>query len=750
MRMRGLPRSAAAWMFLAVALSGVVAHGAGGGETLGSLLYPGIGLGAIVAVAIGVRRNDITPRWPWRWAQASIVLSVLGGVVRVLTAQPGTSDSFPADLIGLASYACLLLWLAGLLRSTDPRAHEGTLADGLLVGVGALMAVWVLLVSPTLSADASLPLRVMSALFPVLDAVTVFLILRLTFSAPRMAPAMWLLTGGMTGLLVADVLWGMAVVVQLLPAHFIDAFDLGAIALVGGAALHPSLTVLNEASVRTVRPLESGRLLSVALAFATPALLVWMRALERPADRLVVGAGLFVTAVIVLARVRRAVNRHAASEERLAHQATHDALTGLPNRVLLGERLQQLLASPGSGGTAVLFLDLDGFKYVNDTWGHSLGDDLLVAVGRRLREVTREHELVARVGGDEFVLALRSTDPDTELVAIAERLLRQFQDPYQLAIGEVFVGASIGITHSRLVPDGATNEELIRDADVAMYQAKAAGRGRWAVFEPVMRQLVTARLQTERDLRRALDRGELRVHYQPLVDVTTERVIGFEALVRWQHPERGLVPPMDFIPVIEDTDLILPVGALVLRTAAQQVAAWRAESASDLYMSVNVAARQLRDPDFVDLVRGVLREAGLPGGALSLEITETALVQDLESTADRLGALRALGVGLSVDDFGTGYSSLRYLKRLPVNQLKIDRAFIDGLGSDRDDEVIVEAVLAMGHALGLSVVAEGVETVLQLDRLRALGCDIAQGFLYGRPAPAADVGPLPEGSKVSA
>jgi len=694
----------------------------------------------LVAISLGTRRNRPSRPEAWHLLMAVQVVSAVGAVVRGLTGDPATGASLPADAVGLVAYALIFAWLLQLVGAAGDGAREGALTDGLLVSVAAVAALWVLLLSPTLAAPTPLLPRLTASLFPFLDVVVLFLLVRLALARAQRIPSLLLLLAAFALVLTGDLLWALHASGYAVSTRLADTGYLVAVGLVGAAVLHPSVRVLTESSPAVARPLSRWRLLTVTLAFGAPALLVLLRPITTTADRVVVGISILLLAGVAYVRTVRAVNQHAASEQRLAHQATHDPLTGLPNRMLLIARIAAALQRPATAPArvvAVLFVDLDGFKRVNDTWGHSLGDELLVAVGRRLASTLGEEETLARVGGDEFVVVRTTADPDAELPAVAEQVRETLSESFQLSSGEVVVAASIGVTHSGLSGPAAAPEDLIRDADVAMYQAKGEGRNRWLVFEPAMRQVVAQRLETERALRGALEHGELVVHYQPVVRLVDEAPVGFEALVRWERPGHGLVPPGAFIPVIEDTDLILPVGALVLRRAARQLAEWRASSpaARHLKVSVNVAARQLRDPAFVDLVRCVLLETGLPGGALTLEITESALVEDSDAILERLHALRALGAHLSVDDFGTGYSSLRYLKKFPVNQVKIDRAFVDGLGDDHDDEAIVAAVLAMAHALGLEVVAEGVETEVQRDHLRALGCDIAQGYLYARPLP---------------
>ena len=416
------------------------------------------------------------------------------------------------------------------------------------------------------------------------------------------------------------------------------------------------------------------------------------------------------------------------------HQATHDPLTGLPNRSLVLDRLDQALfrAERSGARVTVLFADLDRFKVVNDSFGHSVGDRVLLTVSERLLAAVRPLDTVGRLAGDEFVVVCEGLSDD-EAALVAARVAAAVSEPIVLEGRETVITASIGIAHAE---PGTRAEHILRDSDVAMYRAKERGRSRIELFDADMRRRMLARLETERSLGRAIAEGGLRLDYQPIVSLGDHTVSATEALVRWEHPERGVVHPAEFVSLAEESGLILPLGRWVLGEACRQLAAWRAAGRSALRVAVNLSARQFADPDLTAVVAEALARAGLPADALWLEITESVLMEEVEDSAETLRALKRLGVHLSVDDFGTGYSSLSYLKRFPVDLLKIDRSFVDGLGTDPDDGAIVLAIVSLARALRLGVVAEGVEHPWQLEALRSLGCDAVQGYLVGRPGPA--------------
>jgi diguanylate cyclase (GGDEF)-like protein len=452
----------------------------------------------------------------------------------------------------------------------------------------------------------------------------------------------------------------------------------------------------------------------------------------------------FVTLILLRNRVERERRRF---EEKLQHQVLHDDLTGLPNRRLLKDRLDHALARSNRRREplGVMFIDLDGFKGVNDTLGHECGDALLKLIAERLDSSLRTTDTVTRLGGDEFAILLEDLGIPFDIPTVAERVLAAISIPIEIADRTVVVSASIGIAVGE--GHGETSDQLLANADVAMYAAKAAGKGTYEVFDPDMRYKLEERFNLRNDLKRALRRDEFVLHYQPIFDLQGRRVEGVEALLRWNHPEKGLVPPLDFIPAAEETGEIVPIGRWVLQQACLQIRQWRMEhsGAADLSVSVNLSPRQIQSPSVVEDVRAALDESGIEPASLVLEITESTLMHDTPSTIEKLNSLKGLGVMLAIDDFGTGYSSLSYLQRFPIDALKIDRSFISGVTAGIEDSALTEAIIRMARSLSLDTVAEGIEHPEQLERLTQLGCGSGQGFLLARPVPAEDIRALLSG-----
>ena len=433
------------------------------------------------------------------------------------------------------------------------------------------------------------------------------------------------------------------------------------------------------------------------------------------------------------------------AQAKISHMARHDALTNLPNRVLFHEQLEQGLRLAGANDQlAVLCLDLDHFKDINDSLGHPIGDALLKEVGRRLKATVGDHDTVARLGGDEFAVVQIGRSEEAAARALAGRLVEVISAPYEIDDHQIVIGVSIGISLSP--QDGSDPDELLKNADLALYRAKADGRGTYRFFETGMDARAQARRLLEMDLRAALQRNEFQPYYQPIRDVASDRVVAFEALLRWNHPQRGLISPLNFIPLAEETGLIIQLGELVLKAACADATTWPA----DIGVAVNLSPVQFRNPNLIASVTEALEHSGLASGRLELEITESVLLQNSEATLTTLHELRAMGVRISLDDFGTGYSSLSYLRSFPFDKIKIDRSFVSELATRQDSVAIIRAVTGLGRSLGIVTTAEGVENDAQLELLRREGCTQAQGYLFSHPRPASDVAMMLHGPKLRA
>jgi diguanylate cyclase (GGDEF)-like protein/PAS domain S-box-containing protein len=426
------------------------------------------------------------------------------------------------------------------------------------------------------------------------------------------------------------------------------------------------------------------------------------------------------------------------TEERLQYLAHHDPLTGLANRVLFRERLERAIkkAEPTGDRVAVLFMDLDGFKTINDTLGHPVGDEMLAKVARRLVGSVRTRDTVARMGGDEFTLVLSEFSGLRSIDFLSRKIIKKLAEPYQVANRTAYITATIGIA---LYPDDGQNaDRLLQNADTAMYHAKSQGKNRFAYFSQELNRKAHERFELETALREAIQRDEFILYYQPQVDLAVRRVVGCEALIRWNHPQKGMIPPVRFIELAEETGLIKPMGEWVMRKACEQAGLWRAQGLPPLRVAVNVSGGQVTGDEIIQEVRHILSDTHMQASLLDIEITESTLMKDADTAIEILRDLKGLGVGLSIDDFGTGYSSLSQLKRFPVDKLKIDKSFVQNLETDRDDAAIVRAIIAIGHNLKLKVMAEGVENRQQLALVHAGGCDEVQGYYFSRPVPADD------------
>ena len=720
-------------VFAAFGVACMLVYGFGGSPTLVAAAFAAVGLGGCASMLAGPRLHGTNPDRPWRLIVAASAAFLVGALVRPLDVE----DGLVADFFTLPGYALLFAGIAALLRARNG-IDRHALLDGLVVCIGAGLVSMTVFAVPAIQVyDRPVLISVLAGIYPLLDVVLLLLLVNLAFTTAVRHVSFRLLAAGVALLLVGDL--GYATIGargELSGPAWLDLPFLGCYVLFGCAALHPSMVDLGRALPRPVQAWSWRRLSLVLPALATPFVLVILGP-RTSAERVVIGIGGAAAVAVVLVRAATAVTDFSRAQEVFRYQAMHDGLTGLPNRVALTNAVDHLIGAqrPEHPPVWLFFLDLDGFKLVNDSWGHDAGDRLLVEVGRRLRGATPSGGALGRLGGDEFVVAAAAWSE--EAADIGERLMVTLTQPLQVGGAEIIVSASLGMAQW----DGAgTADALMRDADTAMYRAKTEGRRRRVVFDPSMRRQVRERVELEQALTRALGRDELRLAYQPIARLSDGAVVAAEALMRWDHPQRGGVPPSTFIPIAEEAGLIAEMGDWALRQALHAAATWRRAGlvADDFWMSVNVSPQQLRDDRMLHTVRGALAATGLPPSALVLEITESVMLDESSATALVLAQLRTLGIRLVVDDFGTGFSALGYLRRHPVTGVKIDRGFVDGLGRDPEDEEIVRAVVAMSSALGLSVVAEGVETVVQRDRLEELGVSLGQGWLWGRAVPATE------------
>jgi diguanylate cyclase (GGDEF)-like protein len=709
-----------------------------------------LGLLAVLASIAGIRRWQPRPRWPWVLIATGLVLFLVGGFARVSLSTLGDltdSRSLVPDLITLPGYGFLAAGLLLMARARR-RGREGNLdatLDATIAALAAITLAWVFLITPALSQQhVPLAVRLLLACYPPMSVFLVALAARIAFSPDsEHVIAFRLVLGALVCMLVGDVVY-MLVDVQLVevPQRLIDLPYALAYVAVAAGVLHPSMAHMAEPVAADQTAPHVGRLAVVALALCVPGVIVLSGTANGLGDRVVLTVIVLALTGTVAWRMFRALRQHAQAERRLVHQATHDALTGLPNRAAIEDRLARLFEmSLSTKSVALLFLDLDRFKLVNDTLGHSVGDDLLVAVSQRLTHNIRGGDLVGRVGGDGFVILVDGIRDSDEATEIAERTRLGFSTPFRVRNMDIPMSASVGVAYRSAVDIDLNVEEVLRDADTAMYQAKGSGGDAVAVFDASMRERVARRLELEHELRRAVERRELEVHFQPIVQIPSARVTGFEALLRWNHPHLGAISPDVFIPVAEDTGLIVDIGAWVIDESCKHLAELRRliPATENISVAVNVSARQLRDASLLDQVARALLRHSLPASCLVLELTESLVMEDVRVFTSVLSALRDCGVRIAIDDFGTGYSSLAYLRQLPVDKVKIDRSFITDLSDGGAGTSLVAAVVTIARSLGLSTVAEGVETDAQVALLHQLGCDEAQGFRYAEARPASEM-----------
>ncbi|MFZ9843396.1 MAG: putative bifunctional diguanylate cyclase/phosphodiesterase [Ilumatobacteraceae bacterium] len=714
-----------------------VAHAILPSDTVGTGLYA-FGALVLVVAAITSARVNHTDKRVWG---GLLVIAVLSGASQLLSAPDlGSNAHFAAETFALAVQIVLVSGLLVVAQRRIGREPFGVLADSSILALGAWLVCWILLIRPLIETSTDGVGTVTIRGISLSIGVIVLLVLAtLLFGDAENGPVIWLATTAVVASLFGDVLWAVhdANLASIDPA-FRNAPYILALFAASATLLHPSVSnLVAQGPYRSAQPL-AWRLVIVTAGLAVPIGVFALTDAVDTRDRIVRTVAILVLSGAVLLRVALAVRANAALQQRLITSAQTDALTGLPNRILMLEHVDTALRTAWRDGRqpSVLFIDVDRFKNINDSLGHAAGDDVLMAVAERLRLVLPSYCVVGRIAGDEFVVLDPRANDQGDAMVLADRVLESFHEPLALAQGDVFVSASIGVsTYRPLVTNSA--DDLLRHADTAMYRAKESGRNCVAIFDESMLESVTQRLAVETALYRALERRELRLVHQPIIDVNLGEVVGFEALMRWDREDGSTVSPAEFIPIAEETGTIVPIGAWALLEALTHLSEWISAGwcPRDATMAVNVSPRQLNDPNFVNVVSEALTRAHIPARQLWLEVTENVMISQPDQAFLALSKLGDLGVRVAIDDFGTGYSSLSLLQRFPIHRLKIDRSFVAGVADKPDARALVRTIIAMCNSLGLDTVAEGVESVAQLHALGELHCAKAQGYLISHPVP---------------
>lgn len=726
-----------------------------------NVAYVVIGAASTVAMLVAVLVTRPVDRSSWFLLIAANAASTIGDFIENVLYGMVWKHSVPfpsvADIFYLAAYPCIFLGLTGLCRRRDAAGRRENLTDATIVALAAMAVSWHFVMGSTLHrTDLTSLGKVVELAYPMMDIGLLFIMVKaLAFGSGRL-PYHRIIAVALTFTLISDSAYDYMIQHSgYSTGNIIDAGWLLNYVLMAVAAFHPSTA--KRAPDRPFDPAGRSRVPMLAFAGVVPGILRTGNLTGHVRDTPVLAATTAVVFALVCLRMswlfdalrnqgRRAEADAAALAEALAardrleldlrHQAFHDPLTGLANRTLLYERVRDSLTSAGGRPELIglCFCDLDGFKTVNDSLGHNAGDELLTVVSQRLQALVRTNDTVARLGGDEFAVLLTGVDAPATAMRIADRIVAAMREPVDIAGRQITLSVSVGLAFAEA---SKSTEQLLSEADVAMYEAKSRGKSRWASFETAMRSKTIERLELANAFRGALERNEFHLLYQPQYSVRDGGIEGFEALVRWNHPTLGVVPPDRFIPLAEETGFIIPLGRWVLERACEQAAAWEAMGSGELSMSVNISGRQLQDSSLCEDVRTALALTGLSAGRLILEVTETNVLGDSDEITSTLTGLKTIGIQVALDDFGTGYSSLSYLQRLPLDVLKIDKSFVGPLVSDGPQETaLVSTIIDFAHVLGLRTVAEGVETATQLARLRTLGCASVQGFLLSGPLDA--------------
>ena len=704
-----------------------------------SLAYTIASASLLPTLIIAMRRHRLEPRICIVVGLVSI-FSVLAQITSTGSSSESTVLSGIFSLLGATSLVASLLVI--LRRSRDRRNAFGVLGDGAIVGLGSWVVTWIVFVQPMVANNPdSLAGAMLFSFYLPMSSVILFILSLLIFSSRRKSTALSFLAASLILNLIGDVTYALIDIKGF--DQNLDRFSLaayvGAYFCAGAMFIHPSITRLMQPEVSSGSIRVMGRLVLTTGSLIIPVIALAATSPHDNNDRWVRAISASILAAAVTLRVVRTVRANNDAQDELLRSAQTDPLTLLPNRALLLRETERALTTQWGPDRlpTLYFIDLDRFKNINDSLGHVTGDELLVIVAARLTTVSPEGSMVARLSGGEFVILDTSSRNIGSAVSLAERFLTVFREPFALSQGDVFVTASLGVA-SAAAGSTSTAEDLLRHADTAMYRAKDAGRNCMAVYDESMHERIAHRLTVETALYRALDRRELRLYHQPILDLISGDVIGFEALMRWQQADGTIVSPAEFIPIAEETGTVVPIGAWALLDALTQLRSWIDEGVCDpsATMSVNVSPRQLSDPNFPSIVSEALVRSDIPAQQLWLEVTESMMISDPELALATLRRLRSIGVRFALDDFGTGYSSLSLLQNFPLHRIKIDRSFVHGVADNPNDRALVRTIVAMGSSLGLDIVAEGVESVHQLQVLIDLGCHKAQGYLISHPVPA--------------
>ena len=735
--MTGRTLERAAWSCLGAGIVGSVVHVLGGATNIGSVVYGLALLAIVVSTVISATRHQLDRRILSGFFV--IIAAIIIGQL-LSAASLGAVEHLVAEVAFFVVQITLVLGLLLVAQRRIGREPLGILADASILSLGAWLVVWIVVLRPLFDTVSNEPFVAgVRGLTFSLSAVVLFLLVTLLLGDSDNSTVVWLASSAILSSLIGDVLWALheaEVITTSLAVR--NAPYVMALFAACATLLHPGIRNLTaQGSYHAARPM-AGRLVVVISGLVVPIAVFALTDAQDTRDRIVRTVSVLFLSGVVLLRVVIAVRANAQLQSKLIESAQTDALTGLANRSLMLEHVDTALRTAWRDNRqpTVLFIDVDRFKNINDSLGHAAGDDVLIAVATRLRLILPTHCVVGRIAGDEFVVLDPQTNGPNESMVLADRVLESFHEPLALRQGDVFVSASIGVsTYRPSVTNSA--DDLLRHADTAMYRAKESGRNCVVIFDESMLASVTQRLAVETALYRALERRELRLVHQPIIDVGLGEVVGFEALMRWDRDDGSSISPAEFIPIAEETGTIVPIGAWALLEALTHLSEWIASGICprDATMAVNVSPRQLSDPNFVNLVSEALTRAHIPARQLWLEVTEGVMIAQPDQALDALTKLCDLGVRVAIDDFGTGYSSLSLLQKFPIHCLKIDRSFISGVADNADARSLVRTIIAMCESMGLDIVAEGVESVRQLQVLGEMRCAKAQGYLISHPVP---------------